>query len=185
MLKTMDLDYIINNLQEELFDFDYDFADITIGNKTYNKQLLQDTFTEYWYYYHIGYSTLEEFKWRLKRTWKATIGVFAQKLSLYPQELNLKDRTYTKEYSSDTDNKYSDTPNQPMLDVDTDGKYLTDRTYVNINGNNTETETKNELDKYFELEKKVQDTMYEYIKSFKNLFITDVIIENGILKGGL
>lgn len=185
MLKTMDLDYIINSLQEEIFDFEYTFDDIVVGNMTYNKALLQQAFIDYWYYYQIGYSTLEEFKWRLKRTWTSTISVFTQKIKLYPTELNLNDRVLSKEYENITDNKYSDTPNQPMLDTDTDGKYLTDRTHINFDGSSNETETRNAIDKFYEVNRKMQDVMYEYIKSFKPLFITDVIIEQGILKGGL
>lgn len=185
MLKTMDLQYIYENLMEDVFDFDYDWTDIVIGTTTYSKTYLQDAFKEYWWYYQIGYSTLDEFKWRLKRNWKATINEFAQRLSLYPQELSLNESITEKQYTHETDNKFSDTPNQPMLDTDTDGQYLTDRTKVDANGNINEIKTRNELQKYAEINKAITDVMYEFIKTFKPLFITDIIIYDGILKGGL
>lgn len=181
MLKTMDLEYIYDTLQEDVFDFDYNWTDITIGDITYSKNYIQEAFKEYWWYYQIGYSTLDEFKWRLKRSWKSTISIFEQKLTLYPQQLALNEKTIERTYDNTTDNKYSDTPNQPMLDVDTDGKYLTDRTHIDLNGNSTETETRNELEKYGEINRKITDVMYEFIKSFRDLFITDVIIYDGIL----
>lgn len=181
----MDLKYIYEELGEDIFDFDYEFPDIVIGDKTYTKTMFQDAFKDYWYFYQIGYSTLDEFKWRLRRNVKATISTFIQRLKLYPTELDLNERTVKKEFTNTSDNKYSDTPNQPMLAVETDGKYLTDRTYVNLDGNSKESETRNTLDKFYELDRKVQDTMYEYIKSFKVLFFTDIIIADGILKGGL
>lgn len=184
MLRTMDLQYIYEELQEDVFDFDYEWTDLVIGTKSYTKQFIQDAFKEYWWYYQIGYSTLDEFKWRLKRNWKSMISALSQKLNLYPQNLSLKDRILEKQYENTTDNKYSDTPNEPMLAVDVEGKYLTDRTYVNLDGNSTETETRNELDKYYELDRKVQDVMYVWIKEFKYLFLTDIIIYDGFWKGG-
>lgn len=185
MLQTMDLEYIYDTLKEDVFDFDYDWTDIVIGSKTYDKTLIQNAFKDYWWYYQIGYSTLTEFKWRLKRNWLATINEFAQRLSLYPQKLALNERVIEKEFTNATDNKYSDTPNQPMLNVDEQGKYLTDRTKIDMTGDSTERETRNELEKYAEINKKITDVMYEFIKSFKYLFITDVIIYNGIIKGGI
>ena len=181
----MDLNYIINTLGKNVFDFDYDFPEIVIGDKTYNKTLFEQEFIDYWLYYNIGYSTLNEFMWRLRRRVKSTISIFTQKLKLYPQELNLNERTLTKEFTNQSDNKYSDTPNEPMLDVDSDGKNLTDRTRINIDGNSVENETRNSLAKYAEVQKTISDTMFDYIKSFKVLFITDVIVETGIIKGGL
>ena len=183
MLKTMEIQYIYETLGEDIFDFDYDWTDLVIGNKNYTKEYIQEAFKEYWWYYQIGYSTLEEFKWRLKRSWKSKIETFAQRLSAYPQTISLKEKTIEKEYNNITDNKYSDTPNQPMLNVDTDGKYLTDRTHINMDGDSTETETRNELDKYDELYSKIRDVMYDFIKSFKDLFLTDVIIYDGIIGG--
>lgn len=185
MLETMDLQYIYETLEEELFDFDYDWTDIEIGDKEYTKDEIEEAFKEYWWYYQIGYSTLDEFKWRLKRAWKSKIGIFAQRLSVYPQEISLKEKTIKKDYKNATDNKYSDTPNEPMLDVDTDGAYLTDRTHIDMDGDSTETESRNELEKYDELYGKIRDVMYDFIKSFKDLFLTDVIIYDGILKRGL
>ena len=185
MLETMDLQYIYETLDKDVFDFEYDFTEITIGNKTYNKELLQNEFKDYWWYYQIGYSTLDEFKWRLRRNLKATIDTLSQRLSIYPRQLSLNEKKITKEYTNTTDNKYSDTPNEPMLNVDTDGKYLTDRTHINMDGNSSEIETRNELEKYAEIQGKIRDVMYDFIKSFRDLFITDVIIYDGILKRGL
>lgn len=185
MLKTMDLAYIYEDLNKDVFDFDYEWTDLVIGNKTYSKTYIQDAFKDYWWYYQIGYSTLDEFKWRLKRNWKANIDILAKRLSVYPQQILLNEKVIEREYTNETDNKYSDTPNQQMAGVDSASGYLTDRTKIDMGGNSTETITKNELEKYAEIEKNIKDVMYEFIKMFKPLFITDVIIYDGILKGGL
>lgn len=179
----MEIQYIYETLEEDIFDFDYDWTDLVIGAKTYTKEYIEEAFKEYWWYYQIGYSTLEEFKWRLKRSWKSKIETFAQRLSAYPQTISLNEKTIEKNYNNTTDNKYSDTPNQPMLDVDTDGSYLTDRTHIDMDGDSTETETRNELEKYDELYAKIRDVMYDFIKSFRDLFLTDVIIYDGIIGG--
>lgn len=178
MLSTMDLKYIKDELGENIFDFDYDWEDITIGDKVYSKEYIQNNFIDYWLYYHIGYSTLDEFKWRLRRNWLNKIEVLKQQLSLYPTKLNLNEYNINRTYSSKSDNKYSDTPNQPMLDVDPEGKYLTDRTYNDLDGNSNVTETKNELAKYNELKNKAHNVLYDWIKSYDYLFLTDVLLYN-------
>lgn len=184
MLKTISLQNIYELLGDNVFDFDYDFDDVVINDVTYNKNLLEETFKEYWWLYQIGYSTVDEFKWRLKRCWKKTISVFRQKLLLYPTEQNLNEETSTFNYSTDSDNKYSDTPNQPMLDVDPVGKYLTNRTYINVNGNNENIKTKNALSKFSDVQRYIEDVLYSFISSFNYLFITDVIIYDGIFNKG-
>lgn len=179
-MKTMDLNYIKEELEENIFDFDYDWTDIVIGEITYNKEYIQNKFIDYWLFYHIGYSTLEEFKWRLRRNWQDKISILQQQLSIYPQQITLNERTITKDFTNSSDNKYSDTPNQPMLNVDPQGQYLTDRTYIDNTGNSTINENRNELDKYTQLKNKITNVLYDWIKQFDYLFITDIIIKDYI-----
>lgn len=179
-MRTMDLKYINDELEENVFDFDYDWTDIIINDKTYNKSYVENAFTDYWLYYQIGYSTLDEFKWRLRQVWKDKISILQQQLSIYPKVLSLNEHTITRNFTNSSDNKYSDTPNQPMLNVDLDGKYLTDRTYIDNSGNSTINESKNEVDKYNQIKNKITNVLYDWIKSFDSLFITDIIIKNYI-----
>lgn len=181
MLKTMDLDYIYNTLGKDIFDFDFTFT----GTDSVDKEKFKEMFKDYWLYYQIGYSTYDEFAWRFRRRLLSTIDVLNQKLTIYPKTLDLKDGNVKKTFKNNTDNKYSDTPNQPMLDTDPEGKYLTDRTNVDMSGESTEEKERNSLEKYSEIDQKIQDIIYDYIKSFKCLFITDVILYDGIIKRGL
>ena len=185
MLQTMDLEYIKDDLEDNIFDFDYDWTDITVGDTTYNKEYIEDSFYNYWKYYQIAYSTLDEFKWRLQRRWLSSIKILAQKLNTYPVEPDLAERKINRSFTSSSDNKYSDTPNEPMLDVDPQGKYLTDRTYTDNEYNSNITETKNEVAKFAELNSKIRDVMYEWIKEFKPLFLTDCLIYNYISHRGV
>lgn len=179
-LQTMDLDYIKNDLEKDIFDFDYEWTDIEVGEVTYDKNYIEDAFYEYWKFYQIGYSTLAEFEWRLQRKWLSSIKVLAQKLNTYPIEPDLAERKINRNYTADSDNKYSDTPNQPMLNVDPEGKYLTDRTVTNNNYNSNITETKNEVAKFAEINSKFRDVLYDWVKEFDGLFLTDCLIYNYI-----
>lgn len=173
---TMDLKYIKDELEENIFDFDYTFHDIVIGDTRYNKEYIENAFIDYWLYYQIGYATLDEFKWRLKRTWQDKVQILHQQLSVYPQQLNLNEYNIVREYTNANDSKYSDTPNQPMLNVDPEGKYLTDRTYVDMEGSSNVTESKNAIDKYNNIKNKMSNVFYDWLKQFGGLFITDIII---------
>lgn len=177
---TMDLQYILDNVQEKIINFDYDWTDVDIGGTVYNREYIEKAFTDYWLFYQIGYSTLDEFNWRLRRKWLDKINVLQQKLSIYPNKISLNEYTITRTFNNASDNKYSDTPNQPMLDVDVEGKYLTDRTFVDNNGSSTINETKNEIDKYNSIKNKITNVLYDWIKEFDGLFITDIIIKDYI-----
>lgn len=179
-MRTVDLKYIRDELEDNIFDFDYNWTDVVIGDKTYNKEYIQNQFIDYYLYYHIGYSTVDEFKWRLRRNWLDKISKLQQQLSVYPQELSLNDRVIKRDYNNVSDNKYSDTPNQPMLDVDPQGSYLTDRTYMNSNGDTTISETRNEIEKYSTIKNKITNVLYDWYKEFEMLFITDIIIKDYI-----
>lgn len=179
-MKTISLYDIKNELEENVFDFNYDWTDITVGGIIYNKEYIENAFNDYYLHYQIGYSTLEEFKWRLRRNWLEKISILQQQLSVYPTQIRLNDRTITRDFTNSSDNKYSDTPNQPMLNVDPQGQYLTDRTYIDNSGNSTVNETRNELDKYNEIKKKITNVLYSWLKEFECLFITDIIIRDYI-----
>lgn len=200
MVRTLTLDYILNVYQENIFDFDYDFDDTTIGNRLYNKEYIESCFKDYYLYYQIGYSTIEEFKFRLKRKWKSNILQFNQLLKAMPTNINLanysenlsseRHATLEKEYSNKNDNRYSDTPNQDMGTQD-EPNYLTDRTLDDFQGeSNDVTAETNTINKetfenksimFDKLNKKIHNVMYEFFESMNGLFITDVFIENGIL----
>lgn len=175
----MDLDYIQNRLKVNIFNFEYNFEPISVNGKEYNKDMLEKAFIEYYFEYQIGYSTLTEFLFRLRRRWLSNIDVLHQRLELYPREqLSLNEIKKEKEYKLDSDSKYSDTPNEKMFD-DTNG-YLTDRTLFNSTQKVSENEKHNEISKYADLYAKLKDVMYEWFKTFECLFITDVILSDFI-----
>lgn len=171
MVDTLTLNYIVNEYGENIFDFNYVFPDITIDNVLINKQTLQDQFINYFLYYQIGYSTIDEFKWRLKRKWHENIRQLTKQLELENKiTYDLNDETekltrnktaneagetnITKGRTGNTavngtqtnDNRFSDTPNQNMGTIE-NPNFLTERTLDDLTTTNTTDFSENETNK--------------------------------------
>lgn len=192
MLETMDIDYIVNNLHYNLFDFDYYFVSITYRGVPFTKEALQNEFLERFKYYQIGYSTLDEFSWRLKNVWLENIDELNMKVNALSQiDLETPEGLYLysvhegeSKINTMGDNRYSNTPNQKILGfTDTDG-YLTDRTLNKGEGKNeyVDKEAKNFVKTYGEIKKYLKNPLYEFFNKFYSLFITDVILNNMYIK---
>ena len=161
MVDTLTLNYIVNEYGEDIFDFNYVFPDITIDNVLINKQTLQDQFIDYFLYYQIGYSTIDEFKWRLKRKWHENIRQLTKQLELENKityDLNDETEKLTRNKTTDeagetnitrgrngntavngtqtNDNRFSDTPNQNMGTIE-NPNFLTERTLDDLTTTNT------------------------------------------------
>ena len=171
MVDTLTLNYIVNEYGEDIFDFNYVFPDITIDNVLINKQTLQDQFIDYFLYYQIGYSTIDEFKWRLKRKWHENIRQLTKQLELENKitydlndETEKLTRNKTKDEAGETnitrgrngntavngtqtnDNRFSDTPNQNMGTIE-NPNFLTERTLDDLTTTNTTDFSENETNK--------------------------------------
>ena len=171
MVDTLTLDYIVNEYGEDIFDFNYVFPDITIDNVLINKQTLQDQFIDYFLYYQIGYSTIDEFKWRLKRKWHENIRQLTKQLELENKityDLNDETEKLTRNKTTDeagetnitkgrngntavngtqtNDNRFSDTPNQNMGTME-NPNFLTERTLDDLTTTNTTDFSENETNK--------------------------------------
>ena len=171
MVDTLTLNYIVNEYGEDIFDFNYVFPDITIDNVLINKQTLQDQFIDYFLYYQIGYSTIDEFKWRLKRKWHENIRQLTKQLELENKityDLNDETEKLTRNKTTDeagetnitkgrngntavngtqtNDNRFSDTPNQNMGTIE-NPNFLTERTLDNLTTTNATDFSENETNK--------------------------------------
>ena len=171
MVDTLTLDYIVNEYGEDIFDFNYVFPNITIDNVLINKQTLQDQFIDYFLYYQIGYSTIYEFKWRLKRKWHENIRQLTKQLELENKisyDLNDETEKLTRNKTTDeagetnitrgrngntavngtqtNDNRFSDTPNQNMGTIE-NPNFLTERTLDDLTTTNTTDFSENETNK--------------------------------------
>lgn len=171
MVDTLTLNYIVNEYGEDIFDFNYVFPDITIDNVLINKQTLQDQFIDYFLYYQIGYSTIDEFKWRLKRKWYENIRQLTKQLELENKityDLNDETEKLTRNKTTDeagetnitkgrtgntavngtqtNDNRFSDTPNQNMGTIE-NPNFLTERTLDDLTTTNTTDFSENETNK--------------------------------------
>lgn len=171
MVDTLTLNYIVNEYGEDIFDFNYVFPDITIDNVLINKQTLQDQFIDYFLYYQIGYSTIDEFKWRLKRKWYENIRQLTKQLELENKiayDLNDETEKLTRNKTTDeagetnitrgrngntavngtqtNDNRFSDTPNQNMGTIE-NPNFLTERTLDDLTTSNTTNFSDNETNK--------------------------------------
>ena len=171
MVDTLTLNYIVNEYGEDIFDFNYVFPDITIDNVLINKQTLQDQFIDYFLYYQIGYSTIDEFKWRLKRKWHENIRQLTKQLELENKityDLNDETEKLTRNKTTDeageinitrgrtgntdvngtqtNDNRFSDTPNQNMGTIE-NPNFLTERTLDDLTTTNTTDFNENETNK--------------------------------------
>ena len=171
MVDTLTLNYIVNEYGEDIFDFNYVFPDITIDNVLINKQTLQDQFIDYFLYYQIGYSTIDEFKWRLKRKWHENIRQLTKQLELENKisyDLNDETEKLTRNKTTDeagetnitrgrngntavngtqtNDNRFSDIPNQNMGTIE-NPNFLTERTLDDLTTTNTTDFSENETNK--------------------------------------
>ena len=171
MVDTLTLNYIVNEYGEDIFDFNYVFPDITIDNVLINKQTLQDQFIDYFLYYQIGYSTIDEFKWRLKRKWHENIRQLTKQLELENKityDLNDETEKLTRNKTTDeagetnitkgrtgntavngtqtNDNRFSDTPNQNMGTIE-NPNFLTERTLDDLTTTNATDFSENETNK--------------------------------------
>ena len=171
MVDTLTLNYIVNEYGEDIFDFNYVFPDITIDNVLINKQTLQDQFIDYFLYYQIGYSTIDEFKWRLKRKWHENIRQLTKQLELENKityDLNDETEKLTRNKTTNeageinitrgrtgntdvngtqtNDNRFSDTPNQNMGTIE-NPNFLTERTLDDLTTTNTTDFSENETNK--------------------------------------
>lgn len=171
MVDTLTLNYIVNEYGEDIFDFNYVFPDITIDNVLINKQTLQDQFIDYFLYYQIGYSTIDEFKWRLKRKWHENIRQLTKQLELENKityDLNDETEKLTRNKTTDeageinitrgrtgntdvsgtqtNDNRFSDTPNQNMGTIESPN-FLTERTLDDLTTTNSTDFSENETNK--------------------------------------
>lgn len=171
MVDTLTLNYIVNEYGEDIFDFNYVFPDITIDNVLINKQTLQDQFIDYFLYYQIGYSTIDEFKWRLKRKWHENIRQLTKQLELENKiaydindETEKLIRNKTTDEAGETnitrgrtgntavngtqtnDNRFSDTPNQNMGTMESPN-FLTERTLDDLTTTNSTDFSENETNK--------------------------------------
>lgn len=171
MVDTLTLNYIVNEYGEDIFDFNYVFPDITIDNVLINKQTLQDQFIDYFLYYQIGYSTIDEFKWRLKRKWHENIRQLTKQLELENKityDLNDETEKLTRNKTANeagetnitrgrngntavngtqtNDNRFSDTPNQNMGTIE-NPNFLTERTLDDLTTTNTTDFSENETNK--------------------------------------
>ena len=154
----------INKMEQmgyDIFDFDYDWDDVSYFGTNITKETLESDFKEYYAYYNIAYETIEAFKFELKRKWKKLIRAYNNILKSQPDiKLNESERTYAEKnhgtrtdnnsaqlnHTSDTtangDDKFSDTPNQYVGDDETD-MYLTNRE-ITKNSTNVESQDQSE-----------------------------------------
>lgn len=191
-----------------IFDFPYQWQDVNYLGKSITKQTIEDDFKDYYRYYNISLETIESFKFELKRKWLKNVTAFNQLLLAQPTlDLNEEKRTLsrntegqrednwnesgtdnsTSNYNSD--NKFSDTPNQPMdgetsyltnrtIDTNTDKTEMTSEHSGENTRNNTEdvneeeNRSKNETLRFYEIAEQYRDMQYEFYDKFTDLFQT-------------
>lgn len=148
----------INKIEQmgyNIFDFDYDWENVSYFGVPITKETLESDFKDYYAYYNIAYETIESFKFELKRKWKKLIRAYNNILKTQPDiKLNESERIYTEnnegghtdnssaslnhtsETLSNGDDKFSDTPNQ-YVDNDETDMYLTNREITKNSANVT------------------------------------------------
>lgn len=191
----------------DIFDFEYQWEDTTLFGEIIDKEALQNAFIEYYQYYDIAFETIPRFKFALKRLWKRNVGVFNQLIKAMPNTVNLYDNKRVKNgtnkinvsgtssgnssSNSSEKNKFSDTPNQTV--IDSEETYLTNisktdnedkgETQVESsserNGEFEESETYsiNDIEKMSKLVNKYENLLYGFLDKFNDLFSTLIIVD--------
>lgn len=170
MIDTMTLDEFIA-LGFNPFSFNYAFTTVTLDDGTViDKDYLENEFIEYYAHYPIVFGTWEQFYAELRRRWKKEIGPFNRALRIMPTVYNLNDRGMKTTQTVARDQKYSDTPNQPM-DTSTNA-YLTTRTLDDGMQTAETNESKNDLIQFDRLKRLTADLTYEFLDKYISFFIT-------------
>lgn len=199
--------YKMEQMGYDLFDFEYSWDDVSYFGTNITKETLQNDFKEYYSHYNIAYETIESFKFELRRRWKKYVRAYNNLLKSQPDiKLNESERTYTEsnegnrkntnsaqvnhtsDVTNNSDNKFSDTPNQNIagetemyltnreIDKTTsntisedNSQSTSDRTYSD-NKDITESLTGNEFEKYSKIKEFVEDMEYKFFDMFNDLF---------------
>lgn len=204
---TMQLDKVIE-MGVDIFDFNYQWENISLFGETIDKEALQNAFIEYYQYYDIAFETIPRFKFALKRLWKKNVGVFNQLIKAMPTTVNLYDNKRVKNgtnkanvtgqssgtmsSTSSEKDKFSDTPNQTV--IDSDETYLTsiskNDSYDNGSSEvassssrssefeESETYSINDIEKMSKLVNKYENLLYVFLDKFNDLFSTLIIVDN-------
>lgn len=204
---TMKLDKIIE-MGVDIFDFDYQWENTTLFNEVIDKEALQNAFIEYYQYYDIAFETIPRFKFALKRLWKKNVGVFNQLIKAMPNTVSLYDNkrvkngtnnanivgksSGTSSSTSTSKDKFSDTPNQTV--IDSEETYLTSiskndssdngnsevesSSTRNINFEESETYSINGIEKMSKIVNKYENLLYGFLDKFNDLFSTLIIVDD-------
>lgn len=136
--------------------------------------------------YEIAFETVESFINEFQRVWNTNINVFLDKLNIYEKrELDLNEYKHNYEMNDNGDSRFSDTPNLPMNESDTNFEgniYLTTRdTYKNGKTINDNMQL-NKLQKYNDLANNITDPLIEFCEKFDYLFSHLTVIKETYIR---
>lgn len=136
--------------------------------------------------YEIAFETVDSFINEFQRVWNTYINTTIDKLKLYSKvNFDLTEYNHTYNTTDKGDDRYSDTPNEPMQESDSSFEgsiYLTNRsTYENskvINDNMT----LNGMQKYGDISKYVDDPIVNFAQQFDYLFNHLIVVKTDIIR---
>ena len=178
-MKTVTLYRLIQYLEDteqELFNFDYNFASVTYNDFTIDKVYLEKLFVDYYGAMQITANDDMQFRFLLRRLWLANITNFNRLLLIQPTEFSLEKDKRTKSSKSKGTEDYSDTPNQKMPTIDSGG-WLTDRTKTDLETDTENTYTINAVEQFDKLVKQSLDIVMVFMDKFNDLFITGGVVK--------
>lgn len=159
--------------------------DLKPNTPTYTKQDIANEIQRLYQNYEIAFETIDSFVNEFQRVWNSNINTTCDKLILY-NKVNFELDEYIHEYEGqdEGDDRYSDTPNNPMLETDTNFEtsiYLTNRSTYKNGKKITDKMKLNPLQKYADISNGVADPLIEFCNKFEKLFNHLIVIKETTL----
>lgn len=155
---------------------DFEFNNISIFGKVITKEDFINKFYDYYGAYEIAFSQPDEFIFEFRRIFDKNYDAFIKKIEVFNSiNYNLEGYTRNINRNVDSDNKYSDTPNEPMKES-TD-IYLTNRSIDKSTGQTNEIYKENEVEKYNKISEKIKNIIYEFYDLFDCLFLNYISLK--------
>ena len=152
----------------------YTYKQITFLDKTLTQDEFEKLFYDYYGSYQIAYPTHTEFCFEFARIFNRNYDIFNKKIEMF-NKLNFDTTEYVKdiEGSSDSQRKYSDTPNESLDNAGNLGdSFLTDVSKEGVAGSSKETYKSNDIIKFNDVEAKINNVIYEFLDKFNDCFLT-------------
>lgn len=174
---TINLYDVINKFGRNIFP-NYSFNNIAWFDKEITKEDFENMLIDYYANYEIGFETIEMFIFEFKRIFNREFPTMYEQLKLQSKiTYDLLSYNHSYQVTDKNDNKYSDTPNEPLTDVGGSELYLTTRTLNDNEKSIIDNMKLNDIERFNDVYYKIRNIIYEFFDKFDDLFLKIQVIK--------